>query len=682
MYKSIALFVFCFFLIGSGQLFAQDLKTTVNDNKLLDSLRKKEESGLDSVIFTSRFIRYTTLKLTKDSIQTLPLDTTLAGFHNFSMIAQPRRPTVGTGNLGLAAMPMLFEPSKTIGFDAGFHSLDFYAIGQDDIKYYQARTPFTNLYFISAGETEAIFKVTHSQNIKRNWNIGANYNRIGANGYYPRQRGDHLNADIFNWYQSPNKRYNLWVAAIFNTLKARENGSIYNDNIYGKNNNSFGLDHLSEEVRLTDAGHIYRSNSFMIKQTYFVGRIDSLAQEISDKILPTNKIAYTFKYNTNAYTFHKTSLDDHTAIPPGVADLSFTYDSTRYMNVQNEFMYSFFLRGKGNSIIKNELKLDAGIRHDFYKYHQGVYYPGKTETYYDYSSTFQNITLLGSAGYRFSNRIDLNVDVQQIFQGRNIGDFLYEAKSNLLLSKSVGRIVLGGFFQNKSPEEIYIRYFGNHYNWRRTDFNRTKTVNLSFKYVNDQLNFEAGAEYFRISDYLYFTTPAPGEGVALDSAFYAKNANRIVPAQLGSLNLLKITVGKKLKFGKFNFDSYLVYQKTDQPNILRTPELYAFASVFLDHTFFKALKTNVGFDIRYNTPYKNYSYSAPAGQFYVGQATTFDSTPILDVWVKASLRKANVFVKTDYANQGLLSNGYYSVNRYPMMDRVLLKFGVSWSFYD
>lgn len=681
MYKSIALFVFCFFLLGTGALFAQDLKTTVNDNKLLDSLRKKEESGTDSVIFTSRFIRYTTLKLTKDSIQTLPLDTTLAGFQNFSMIAQPRRPTVGTGNLGLAAMPMLFEPSKTIGFDAGFHSLDFYAIGQDDIKYYQARTPYTNLYFISAGETEAIFKVTHSQNIKKNWNIGANYNRIGANGYYPRQRGDHLNADLFTWYQSPNKRYNLWIAAIFNTLKARENGSIINNNIYGSNNKSFGLDHLSEPVRLVDAGHIYRSNSFMIKQTYFVGRIDSLAQEISDKILPTNKIAYTFKYNQNSYTFHKSSLDDHTAISTGIADLSVTYDSTRYMNVQNEFMYSFFLRGKGNSIIKNELKVDAGIRHDFYKYYQGVFYPDKISTYYNYNSTFQNITLLGSAGYRFSNRIDLNVDLQQIFQGRNSGDFLYEAKSNVLLSKSVGRIVLGGYFQNKSPEEAYIRYFGNHYNWKE-DFNRTKTINLSFKYLNDRLNFEASAEYFRISDYLYFTNPPPNDGEALDSVFFAKNANNIIPAQLNSINLLKITLGKKLKFGKFNLDSYLVYQKTDNPNILRTPELYAFASFFLDHTFFKALKTNVGFDIRYNTPYKNYSYSAPAGQFYVGEATTFDSTPILDVWVKASLRKANIFVKTDYANQGLISKGYYSVNRYPMMDRVLIKFGVSWSFYD
>ncbi len=45
MYKNIALFVFCLAMFVSGELFAQDLKTKVNENKELDSLRKKEEEG-------------------------------------------------------------------------------------------------------------------------------------------------------------------------------------------------------------------------------------------------------------------------------------------------------------------------------------------------------------------------------------------------------------------------------------------------------------------------------------------------------------------------------------------------------------------------------------------------------------------------------------------------------------
>ncbi|MGY0040251.1 putative porin [Pedobacter sp. NJ-S-72] len=35
----------------------------------------------------------------------------------------------------------------------------------------------------------------------------------------------------------------------------------------------------------------------------------------------------------------------------------------------------------------------------------------------------------------------------------------------------------------------------------------------------------------------------------------------------------------------------------------------------------------------------------------------------------------------EYVNQGLQSKGYYTVNRYPMPDK-LFKIGLSWNFYD
>jgi hypothetical protein len=660
MIKSLVLFLVCFCLLQAGETFAQDLKTNVTNNKELDSLRKKLESTSDSVVFTSKYVRYTTLRLTKDSIQTLPLDTSLRGIQNYSVLAQPRRPTINTGNLGLAAKDMLFQPAKTIGFDPGFHALDIYAMTHDDVIYYQARSPFSSLYYVSGGEQ--ILQVTHSQNIKKNWNFGANYNRIGSDGAYQRQRGDHLNAAIFTWYQSPSKRYNLFANAVFNTLKAQENGGLPNDSIFTLGS-TFARG--SENVNLQNARQLWRQSSILLKQTYFVGRIDTLNQSNSEKVLPTNKIAYTFRYDKNSYNFIGDDLGTQTVLPKGIIDSTYTNDSTTVKHVQNEFIYSFFLRGKSSSIIKNELKVDVGIRHDFYQYAQYARYRDRTN-YYAFTNTFQNTTLVGGLGYRFSNRIDLNVNAQQIFQGRQFGDFLYEAKSNLLLSNSIGRIELGAFLQNKSPEEIFNRYFGNHYSWVN-DFNRTKTVNLSFKYLNDKYKFDAGAEYYLITDYLFFDQNGP---------------NGIKPNQLaGSINLLKISAGKRLKFGKFNLESFVVYQKTDHPNILRIPEVYTFNSFFMDQTFFKVLRTNLGFDLRYNTAFQSYSYSPAAGQFYNGSAGTLKSEPVVDVWLRASLRKANIFLKYEYANQNLISRGYYTVAGYPMPDS-MLKFGVRWNFYD
>ena len=109
MYKALIVsFLICFLLVGQ-KAAGQDLKTNVKNNKELDSLRQKLDGGEDSVVFTSKYIRFTTLGLTKDSIQTFPLDTSLRNFQNFSPIAQPRRPTIGTGNLGLAARPFWFK---------------------------------------------------------------------------------------------------------------------------------------------------------------------------------------------------------------------------------------------------------------------------------------------------------------------------------------------------------------------------------------------------------------------------------------------------------------------------------------------------------------------------------------------------------------------------------------------
>jgi hypothetical protein len=51
------------------------------------------------------------------------------------------------------------------------------------------------------------------------------------------------------------------------------------------------------------------------------------------------------------------------------------------------------------------------------------------------------------------------------------------------------------------------------------------------------------------------------------------------------------------------------------------------------------------------------------------------------VFLKGTINQTNLFVAYDYANQGLFSKGYYTVNRYPQQ-QAALKFGVSWFFFQ
>lgn len=258
MYKVVKICFFLFLLLGINKVFAQDLKTSVGTNKELDSVRKKLDSGKDSVVFTAKYIRFTKLSLTKDSIVLLPLDTSTTNIQNYSPLLQPLHPTISNGNMGLAARPLLYEPSKRIGFDAGFHSLDYYALTPEDIIYYQARTPFTSLYFVSAGQKEQLFRAIHTQNIKKNWNVGVNFNRGDSKGFYARQRGDNLNVAVFSWYQSPSKRYNMWASAIFNTMRAYENGSTVATGLFDKDYSKIARE--AEPVNLSDSRNIDRKS--------------------------------------------------------------------------------------------------------------------------------------------------------------------------------------------------------------------------------------------------------------------------------------------------------------------------------------------------------------------------------------------------------------------------------------
>src|SRR5690606_18400288 len=113
------------------------------------------------------------------------------------------------------------------------------------------------------------------------------------------------------------------------------------------------------------------------------------------------------------------------------------------------------------------------------------------------SPFLQNSTLKAGLGYRFSDRVQVAGDFRQIVQGHNFGDYLYEAQVDLLLSNSVGKIQLGAYTQNKSPEQVYERMDYTYHQWEQ-GFEKTKTTNFPFSYQKERLKFRGRAEYVLI----------------------------------------------------------------------------------------------------------------------------------------------------------------------------------------
>jgi hypothetical protein len=674
---------------GQSQYPGQQQRANFNDtarhqgaaltaDQQIDTLRKQEERKRDSVVFSSKFIKITDEELLKDSTQVFALDTGLTNFENYSPLYQPLSPRIGLGNLGLDQRPLLYEPDKTIGFDDGLHTLDPYLLTPADINYYNARVPYTVLSFVSGGRAEQVFKAMHTQNIKRNWNAGFNINFIGSQGIYGTtqvaQNVSDVNFAFFTWYQSLNKRYNLLANIIYNNLKAPETGSILDDSIFTAH--QAYLDKTNLQVRLPNTFENWKNNGLYIKQYYYIGHIDSVKKGSNDttKILPTQRVGYTFYYNKRSYNFLQNDQDYYSVFPDYYYSLNRSRDSLAVIHYQNDFSYSFSFRNKKAKVVKNEIKLDVGLTQDLYHYTQyvadstinqyGVKIIAPTKTQ---DETFQDITLRGKLSYRFSNKLAFEGNVKQIAAGRDFGDFLYDFKLMVAGNNKEGKIILDAYTQSSTPPLVYTDWMSNHYIFHNS-FGNEKTNSASFNYINNALKLNIKAEYFLISDYLYFTADPGG----IDAH----------PAQLTTpISLLKITLTKDLQFRRWHFDNVIVYQKSDNQNTLRTPEAYTYSSLYYSKLFFEVLNTNIGIDVRYNTPYEAPSYAVGLGEFYNGPDITFSSYPVATVFLKATLMKTNLFVAYDYANQGLFSPGYYTVNRYPMPDH-LLKFGVSWAFYN
>ena len=647
----------------------------LTSDQQLDSLRKKQDRKKDTVIFSSKFVRVTSERYLRDSTRLFPLDTGLVNFENYSVLYKPNAPAISLGNLGLPERSLLFSPSRTIGFDAGLHALDAYVLNPQDIYYYRTRVPYTQLYLVTGGVKEQVFKITHAQNINPRLNFGFNLNYIGSKGFYGYtqllQNVSDVNAAFFTWYESKSKRYNLLANIIYSNLKEPETGSIQNDSIF----KTGSIDKTSELVRLPGTWENWKGSGIYLKQFYYIGHIDSVKKGAGQSvILPTQRVAFTFNYNTKKFNFLQNDIDTYHVFPDYYYSSNYSRDSLTVRHLQNDFSYSFYLRSKSTSVNKNELKLDLGLTQDYYQYSQfvsdtslnqygnKVNLPSRVQ-----QNSFQDITIKGKLSYKLNERAMLEGDVQQIAAGRDFGDFLYDAKLTLAGGQKAGKIILEGYSQSSSPPLVYTDWISNHFIFH-DKFSNQKTTSLSFNYINNALKLDLKAEYFLISDYLYFEAQPNG----IDAH----------PVQLGSaINLLKVSLGKSFSWRRWHFDDFLVYQKTDYQNTLRTPEFYNYSSLYYKTLLFNVLYSNIGIDVRYNSEYVAPSYANGLGQFYNGANVTFSSYPIASVFFKATLQHTNFFIMYDYANQGLLSPGFYTVNRYPQMDR-LLKIGVSWAFYN
>ncbi|MCS7073717.1 MAG: putative porin, partial [Bacteroidia bacterium] len=116
--------------------------------------------------------------------------------------------------------------------------------------------------------------------------------------------------------------------------------------------------------------------------------------------------------------------------------------------------------------------------------------------------------------------------------------------------------------------------------------------------------------------------------------------------------------------------------------LLFQPKVQGKLSLFYENQLFKrATLVRISIDSWYQSAFYPAMFEQATQRFY--PQSVYEQRPYLrmDISLTAKIKAARIFLKLIHWNEGLLSNGYYSVRYYPMLERTF-SFGVNWDLFD
>lgn len=573
------------------------------------------------------------------------IDTTLENFHRYAPIMNWKIPHIAS-NMGNAPRPLQFDIRNSLGYSHGYHTLDNYFLNIDSVKYYDTKTPFTSAEYDFGIGDESFVKLTHAQNIRPNWNVTVDYQRPSSKGFYNHQKSGIHNFSLSQWYQSPQKRYNLLSAYVFNQSKIQENGGVAVDDIF--TNPAYAQDQATAPTYLDDATNKLNDNTLFFLQTFGLGnKKDSTST-------PSYQLGHRFEYNARKIWYK----DEQDSTSSFYTDFFIYGDSTRD-----------FTQSKS---IKNELFLENRIiafdsSYNFqYAWKGGLRYIANKHTQNSISNWKHGLQLFGEIHNKHLSQARINyglsaaVELAPSYQGDFLVDALLEFRPNpKFLFSNQATINL------QSPSMMVEKLYTNHFQWKNK-FKRQFSTHLQSTVGIPDWNTYLGVDYYLVQHYIYYNTLSN-------------------PSQLEkSLQVIRLFGEQNFYLKNFVFKNKVGFQMSNHQNIIRQPKVFAKGQWYYRGSYIKKkpLHAQLGIDITYFDNHYADAYNPALMTFYIQENEKLKFYPLIDVFFNLQVKRTRIFLVMQHINQGLFKEkGYYVHPSYPATPRAL-RVGVSWQFYD
>lgn len=640
-------------------------------NKIGDRVRNISGGGSkDTIGFVHRDDKKDSISITYkylDSIRSNYLDSSINDFDHYYTVPSTHQ---YLGNNGAAAYSLIYAPNARPGWDAGFHAYDIYRYTLEESKFYKTNRPFTQLGYQLASGKEQMIKAFHTQNPRPNWGFGFDYRLVSAPGFFVTQNSNHKSYRLFSNYQGKRKRYAAFLILLGNTIKKSENGGITADSLlldpnYKKRYSipvNLGNENLFEPnpfLSSVNTGNIYKDFTFFIRQTYDIGKKDSVAINDSTTeylFYPKLRIQHSFTYSTYNYSYKDIKADS--------AIYQQWYDTTLKQAID-----SFYAREKW-TVISNDFSLlqfpDTKNSGQFLLV--GAKLENiKGELKYR-TSNYHNLILHGEYRNKTRNkRWDILAKGEFYVNGLNAGDYSAYISIARHLNKKLGDVRL--FFKNVNRSPSFIFDNASSFNFNNASLRKKENI-ISFGAEVNNAFINLGFKNYIINNLAYFY-----------DYFHTTQSSKVI-------NLVQLTASKKISLTKrWKWYADAAVQVVDGSAPIKVPLVFSRNRIAYEGTFYKNLNLSTGLEVRYHTPFEAYNYSPVMGQFTPQDTVVVKNLPDIAAFFHFRIKSFTAFIRAENLNTARFTNGFSFTNNnfaalhYPAQG-FMFRFGIRWGFVN
>ncbi|MDE5659996.1 MAG: putative porin [Muribaculaceae bacterium] len=533
----------------------------------------------------------------------------------------------------------------------------------ENTPFFNTKVPMTLLSFNTGGgsqTTQDWLKARLSGNINKQAQVGAWLSYLYSRGMFENQSGKHFNWGANGSYLG--RKYQMMAMLNNWSCVNLENGGI-SDDLYitdpaAVQGGSSSIGSKQIPVNLNAAQSQVRGHEFWMTNRYRMGFDAFNDKDSTEVFVPVTQVFWTLDYRMDEHRFTDRSEADNSFFE-NTYFTSMTFDQTKQWSLRNavgiEMLEGFNKWAKAG--------LSAYAMHEVAKYTQT---PADTiegvNTGVAPRATEHSLFIGGRLAKEQGNIIRYAADARIGLAGAKAGEVYASGTFDLRFRLRNDTTSLRAYadFSNRMPSYFLRHYVSNHFIWNN-DFGKTRKLRfggiLTFPLTRTRI--EAGLE--NVQNLVYFNSSG-------------------VPEQFGgNVQVFSATLHQDLKFGIFNWQNRITYQKSSNQHVVPLPELTVYSNMFL---LFRVatLRAQIGVDCTYMTRYSALGYNPAIMSFTNCWEGLVGNYPMMDAYANLKLKKVKFYVLFSHVNQGLFGgSNYFSALHYPMNPRRFL-FGLCVDF--